>query len=747
MRNFWRAGLTALALATGGLVPAVLAETPATIIVMDGSGSMWGQIGGRPKLEIARETVAGVLEQIPAAQRLGLLAYGHRERGNCGDIELMVPPAPGTAGQIREAVNAMRFLGKTPLSDAVRQAATALRYGEEAATVVLVTDGLETCAADPCAMATELEASGLNFTAHVIGFGLTSEEGAQVACLAENTGGRYFAAGDAEALADALKAAVAAEEPPVEAPEPTPAPKSQPLPRATIDAPAAVPIGQPAAIGWTGPGAALDTIEIGLPGDGKRAGWVYVADGNPVSLLMPGTPGLYELRYKLRDQTVIATRPIEVTEAPATLSAPAQVLAGSSFQVGWTGPDAPQDNIQISEAGSDSYLTYDYVNSGNPLTLTAPQEPGRYELRYKFADTEVIASRPIEVLPADAVLPAEGPAPLPVEIAAEGAGDGLAVVWSAVPVAGQDLPPEAWAMPEAISGPVTAEFLPGVYDVTGEAEGQRFAGRIEVVAVGENRFVIPLAPAPEEQGAAQPVPLKIRGVYDGAFASWQAWPLSGQEAAELSSGAPRPGVWEAALLPGRWLIRGRHEGARGATYLAMLGVAAGMAPEVTIARPRFAATEGAGDPFAWMCDGALPCFLYDGETRLQLGLPLGWGMSAPGVMETAAGEGGELFAVFQPLRADREAAMVALNPRQWDATLGPCEDIAIGRLCRDAGLAGEDLQAYRMIRATLEYRAPEETEAQPVTGDLADRIGGTRLEVPEGLDLLEILAPHLAPKE
>lgn len=742
MRNFWRAGLTALALATGGLVPAARAETPATIIVMDGSGSMWGQIGGRPKLEIARETVAGVLEQIPPEQRLGLLAYGHRERGNCGDIELMVPPAPDTAAQIREAVNAMRFLGKTPLSEAVRQAAAALRYEEEAATVVLVTDGLETCTADPCALATELEASGLNFTAHVIGFGLTSAEGAQVACLAENTGGRYFAAGDAEALADALKTAVAAEEPPAAAPAP-PAAKPEPLPGATLDAPAAAPIGQPAAIGWTGPGAALDTIEIGLPGNGKRAGWVYVAEGNPVSLLMPGTPGLYELRYKLRDQTVLATRPIEVTEAPATLTAPAQVLAGASFEVRWTGPDAPQDNIQISEAGSDSYLTYDYVQAGNPLTLTAPEEPGRYELRYKFADTEVIATRSFEVLPAGSAL---APVDLqPVVIAAAGAGDGLAVVWSAVPAAGQNLPPEAWAMPEAISGPVTAEFLPGVYDVTGAAGGQRFAGRIEVVAGGENRFVIPLASAPEDQGAAEPVPMKIKGVYEGAFATWQAWPLNGQEAAELASGAPRPGVWEAALLPGRWLIRGRHEGAQGATYLAVLDVTAGMAPEVTIAQPRFAATEGDGGPFAWMCDGDLPCSVHDGETRLQLGLPQGWGMSAPGILETAAGEGGEVFAVFQPLRADRGNAMAALNPRQWDAMLGPCEDIPIGRLCRDAGLEGEDLQAYRMIRATLEYRAPDDPPS--ASGDLADRIGGTRLEMPEGLDLLEILAPQLAPKE
>ena len=53
---------------------------------------MWGQIDGRPKLEIAREAVADVVTRLPAEQELGLIAYGHRSKGNCGDIELLVPP-------------------------------------------------------------------------------------------------------------------------------------------------------------------------------------------------------------------------------------------------------------------------------------------------------------------------------------------------------------------------------------------------------------------------------------------------------------------------------------------------------------------------------------------------------------------------------------------------------------------------------------------------------------------------------
>jgi Ca-activated chloride channel family protein len=182
--------LCAALLAATLALPAV-AETT-TMIVMDGSGSMWGQIDGRTKLEVARETVADVLMDVPGDRVLGLMAYGHRERGNCSDIELMVTPAAGSAGAILDAVNTMRFQGKTPLTEAVRQAAEVLRSTEAPATVVLVTDGIETCEADPCALAAELEASGVDFTAHVIGFGLSRAEGTEVACIAENTGGRYF---------------------------------------------------------------------------------------------------------------------------------------------------------------------------------------------------------------------------------------------------------------------------------------------------------------------------------------------------------------------------------------------------------------------------------------------------------------------------------------------------------------------------------------------------------------------------
>src|SRR5690606_26202498 len=206
--------------------------TERAIIVFDGSGSMWGQIDGKPKLEIARQALRDMLETVPDTMELGLMAYGHREKGNCNDIETLVAPSANSKGAIIQAVQNMRFLGKTPLSAAVQQAATELRHTEDKATVILITDGEETCNADPCALGTELKRSGVDFTAHVVGLGLTRQQGEHVACLAHNTGGQYFAADDAARLSQALNAAMQATRAAPAGPGPEPA-----LPSARLDAP------------------------------------------------------------------------------------------------------------------------------------------------------------------------------------------------------------------------------------------------------------------------------------------------------------------------------------------------------------------------------------------------------------------------------------------------------------------------------------------------------------------------------
>ena len=69
-------------------------EQPNLIIVLDGSGSMWGQVDGRTKIDLARDALSQVLSEATTDMQIGMIAYGHRVRGQCTDIEVMVPNGP-----------------------------------------------------------------------------------------------------------------------------------------------------------------------------------------------------------------------------------------------------------------------------------------------------------------------------------------------------------------------------------------------------------------------------------------------------------------------------------------------------------------------------------------------------------------------------------------------------------------------------------------------------------------------------
>lgn len=181
-----------------------------TMIVLDASGSMWGQIDGEAKISIAKTAVGDILEDWDNETGLGLIAYGHRRKGDCSDIETIVSVAKGTAPIVSAKVKVLNPKGKTPITASLAQAANALKYKENGATVILVSDGLETCNADPCALAKTLEADGVDFTAHIIGFGLNDEEFKSLQCIATETGGEYFTANSADELTKALETTVVA---------------------------------------------------------------------------------------------------------------------------------------------------------------------------------------------------------------------------------------------------------------------------------------------------------------------------------------------------------------------------------------------------------------------------------------------------------------------------------------------------------------------------------------------------------
>lgn len=188
-------------------------ERVRSMLVLDASGSMWGQIDGTAKITIAKRVVNDLLDTIPEEQALGLTVYGHRVKGNCADIQTLVTPGRGTRAAIKRAVSGLSPKGKTPLSDAVLIAADALKFTESPATVILVTDGVETCDRDPCALARSLEKAGVDFTAHVVGFDVAKVDLPKLQCLADETGGKFLTANNANQLSQALTSVATVSQP------------------------------------------------------------------------------------------------------------------------------------------------------------------------------------------------------------------------------------------------------------------------------------------------------------------------------------------------------------------------------------------------------------------------------------------------------------------------------------------------------------------------------------------------------
>src|SRR5262245_35246562 len=200
--------LVAAVLAVGWILSLGAAESAESagkvLFILDASGSMWGKVEGRDKISIAKEVMSDLVRQLPDGIEAGLEVYGHRSKGECGDIELLAAPARGNHAALIGDIAAITPKGMTPITRSLELAADALKGTEEAASIVLVSDGKETCEADPCAAVQSIRAQGINLRVHVVGFDVNDEERKQLQCIADAGGGKYFSADNAAQLTAAL---------------------------------------------------------------------------------------------------------------------------------------------------------------------------------------------------------------------------------------------------------------------------------------------------------------------------------------------------------------------------------------------------------------------------------------------------------------------------------------------------------------------------------------------------------------
>jgi Ca-activated chloride channel family protein len=214
----------AFVIATGfGLNSMHSAERPApctedAMIVFDASGSMagngWGYgsetAGVVSRIDKVRATLAKMLPAVTRFRRVGLITYGPGTWNQC-NVRLDLPPTENAAARIMASIDTLVPAGKTPLTQAVAQAAEVLDYRHKPGIVVLLTDGEETCGGSPCGLGKRLSKEAAQLTVHIIslrvkGYTWTSEQNIlEAKCLAEENGGLYLPVETQDELLEALE--------------------------------------------------------------------------------------------------------------------------------------------------------------------------------------------------------------------------------------------------------------------------------------------------------------------------------------------------------------------------------------------------------------------------------------------------------------------------------------------------------------------------------------------------------------
>jgi len=181
-------------------------QYPEMMFILDASGSMWNRAESQTRIDTAKQVMNEIIPSLPAEVRVGLTAYGHNRKGDCKDIETLIPSGSNDRDGLLKKVMALNPKGMTPMAAAIQNVTNQLKNKETETTIVLLSDGKETCHDSPCAAVKSLKESGIKFILHIVGFGVNSKQKKQLSCMAKAGGGEYFDATNSSSLLAAFKA-------------------------------------------------------------------------------------------------------------------------------------------------------------------------------------------------------------------------------------------------------------------------------------------------------------------------------------------------------------------------------------------------------------------------------------------------------------------------------------------------------------------------------------------------------------
>ncbi|MCD6135607.1 VWA domain-containing protein [Candidatus Bipolaricaulota bacterium] len=199
-----------------------LGASNSIVFILDASNSMNKPLDNGSRLDSAKAALIDLWQTLPEGTNVGLYLFGHRvgkqdREASCQDIEPLFSIRPfdaATREAMISAVNGVQAKGLTPLADVLVQASQALSLAPGDHTIILVSDGEETCGGDPLTVAQMLVTMDPPIVLHIIGLDVDPAVRESLTGMAEATGGSYYHVSQARDLLSALTAATKVEQKP-----------------------------------------------------------------------------------------------------------------------------------------------------------------------------------------------------------------------------------------------------------------------------------------------------------------------------------------------------------------------------------------------------------------------------------------------------------------------------------------------------------------------------------------------------
>ncbi|MEP7171077.1 MAG: VWA domain-containing protein, partial [Bacteroidota bacterium] len=178
------------------------------LFLFDDSQSMMVKWQSNTKFEIAKKLLSEMVDSLQRVDNLelALRVYGHTKRfppQDCDDTRLEVPFGRMNSFQIKKKLNQIQPSGTTPIAASLQECGKDFPEDPSRNIIILITDGIEECNGDPCAVSYALQKKGIVLKPFVIGLGITKDFAKTFECV-----GTYYDASEESSFRTVLSVVI-----------------------------------------------------------------------------------------------------------------------------------------------------------------------------------------------------------------------------------------------------------------------------------------------------------------------------------------------------------------------------------------------------------------------------------------------------------------------------------------------------------------------------------------------------------